>query len=498
MEGANLRGAILIGANLKNARLVGADLTEADLQGADLTGAVLTRVMLKDTKLTAAILNETRLIGADLRGVRLAGNQMTGADLRGADLSGADLSGINLTKARLGGADLREANLSGASLVEADVSGADLDGARLGGANLQDAWLYGSSLRAADLSGANLRGADLSGTKMNGAILARALLIEAFLGGAVLTGADFSDAILASHGEDRQRRCMVCGAVGWGCFEQYDLGWRLCGRRDFQRGRSARGEFVRRDLARYRGINGKWVDQAVSLEATTMDPQSAWPAGFDPNAPNATRTPTPTRTPTRAPPTRTPTATATQTTTPMPTPTVTPTPTPLVPLAGYWTFDEAAGDLAYDASDYGNTGRLVNAPARDNSALAPVAGNRYALVFDGVNRSVSITDSVSLRPASLTIAGWFRWPTAPTTNQTLVAKPVGTEVYNSYQLFYNAEERQLQGMVGAAAAFGDFVVYKWTPLTGAWYHLASHVRRCQQNADAVRQRQPDGDSKRRR
>jgi hypothetical protein len=219
-------------------------------------------------------------------------------------------------------------------------------------------------------------------------------------------------------------------------------------------------------------ISGVWVDQAVSLEATTMDPQSSWPPGFDPNAPAATRTPTPTPTPTRAPPTPPPTATATRTATPMPTPTITPTPTPLVPLAGYWAFDEGTGNLAYDSSGYSNTGILVNSPIWENSSLAPVASNRWALQFDGANRSVSITDSVSLRPASLTIAGWFRWPTAPATNQTLVAKPVGTEVYNSYQLFYNAEERQLQGMVGAAAAFGDFVVYKWTPLTGAWYHLA--------------------------
>jgi hypothetical protein len=222
-------------------------------------------------------------------------------------------------------------------------------------------------------------------------------------------------------------------------------------------------------------INGQSVDQAVSLAATLLDERSLWPKGFDPNQPGATKTPTPTRT---ATPTRTPTRTQIPTTTPTspptatPTPTTTPTPTAVVPLAGYWTFDEAAGDFAYDASDYGNTGRLVNAPVRDNSSQAPVAGNRYALAFDGVNRSVSITDSVSLRPASLTIAGWFRWPAAPKTNQTLVAKPVGTEVYNSYQLFYNAEERQLQGMVGAAAAFGDRIVYTWTPQVGTWYHLA--------------------------
>jgi uncharacterized protein YjbI with pentapeptide repeats len=467
-----LRGAALTGANLQNARLTGADLTGADLQGADLTGAVLTRVVLKNTKLTAAILSKTRMIGVDLRGVQLAGNQMNDADLRSADLSGADLSGINLTNASLGAATLINTNLSGATLVHADLSGAQMEGVRLSGANLLNALLYGSNLQTADLSGANLRGADLSGTKMNQADLSRAFLADAFLGGAVLTGADFSHAILAGIDKTGKKEIWLAArldgaSLGDTIWEgAYAAGASFNGA-DL-RGANLSGAILRDTLE----INGQWTDLAVSLSATSMDPQSSWPTGFDPNAPAATRTPTSTPTFTPAPPTRPPTATATGTATATPTATITPTPTPAVPLAGYWAFDEGTDSLTYDSSGHNNTGILVNSPTWEERSLAPVAGNRWALQFDGLNRSVSITDSVSLRPESLTIAGWFRWLSTPFTSQMLVAKPVGADVYDSYQLFYNMDGRQLEGSVGAAAASGDRVVYRWTPDAGAWYHLA--------------------------
>jgi uncharacterized protein YjbI with pentapeptide repeats len=470
LDSAKLQGAILIGANLHGARLVGADLGGADLQGADLTNAILTRVTLTDTKLTAAIMNQTRLIGANLHGARLAGNQVIGADLRGADLYGAELSGINLTRALLGGADLRNANLSGATLIGADFSAAKMNGARLSGANLNDALLYGADLRGADLSGANLRDADLSGTQMTGANLERAFLANAFLGGAVLTNANFKKAVLGIVDKpDKATQVWLAARLDGASLDNTVWDGAYAAGAIFNgtdlRGANLSGATLRDTVE----INAQWVNQSVSLSATTMDQTSVWPKNFDPNVPNATPTRTPTRTPTT-------TSTATQTPTPLssatPTRTPTATPTPAVPLAGYWTFDEGTGTTASDASGENNSGILVNGPAWDNSTLAPVAGNRYALRFDGANRSVSISDTVSLRPESFTIAGWFRWTTAPTTDQSLVAKPVGAEEFDSYQLLYAGESRQLRGMVGSAAAFGATAVYTWTPVTNAWYHIA--------------------------
>ena len=473
LDGANLRQAVLIGANLKNARLIGADLTEADLQGADLTGAVLTRVTLKDTKLTAAILNQTRLIGVDLRGARLAGNSMSGADLRGADLSGGDLSGANLTKARLGAANLSKTDLSGATLVNADLSGANMDEVILSGADLQGAYLYGSNLQRANLSGANLRDANLSGSNIEGASLSRAFLANTSLSGAVLTGADFSKAVMSGvlkvGKEDRFLVARLEGAVlnetNW--TDAYVVGARFTGAD--MRGANLGGATLRDTVT----INGQPQLVAVGLAATTLDQQSTFPSGFDPNKPDATNTPTPTNTPTRtSTPTQTPTNTPTPTRTNTPTLTPTLTPTPIIPVVGYWRFDEGTGNVANDSSGYNNTALLVNAPIWENTYLAPVAGNRYALQFDGANRAVSIADSASLRPTSFTLAGWFRWQSTPATSQSLVAKRVGNTMFDSYQIFYDVGDRQLRGVLGTAAGFGADTVFAWTPAEGTWYHLA--------------------------
>lgn len=458
---ANLRGASLIGANLKNARLVGVDLTDADLQGADLTGAVLSRVVLKSTKLTATILNKTRLIGTFLSGARLAGNPMIGADLRGADLSGADLSGANLSEARLDAADLTRANLSGARLVDAIMPGAKMGEAQLSGADLQGAGAFGADMHSANLSGANLRDVDMGGVNLEGANLSRATLINATLSGAVLTGADFRNAIMSGvvkvGKEDRFLVARLDGAVlnntNWA--GAYVVGAHFTG--SDMRGTDM-GNATLRDTVQ---LNGQPVYQAVSLTATTFDQKSTFPAGFDPSNPGATLTPTPTNTPT-----------PTRTFTPTPTRTPTPSPTPGTSLAAYWKFDEGTGIYAYDAWTTGNTGTLVNPPTWENTSLAPVVGNRYALQFDGLNRSVSISDTQTLRPTSLTLAGWFLWQSVPTSSQSLIAKLVGTATYDSYQLFYDVGTHQIRGVLGGPNAFGVVVSYGWTPVENVWYHLA--------------------------
>jgi hypothetical protein len=62
----------------------------------------------------------------------------------------------------------------------------------------------------------------------------------------------------------------------------------------------------------------------------------------------------------------------------------------VVGLAGYWSFDEGSGSIAYDSSGNGNTGTLMNGP----QWVEGVRGT--ALEFDGTNDYVRIPHSSSL------------------------------------------------------------------------------------------------------
>ena len=84
---------------------------------------------------------------------------------------------------------------------------------------------------------------------------------------------------------------------------------------------------------------------------------------------------------------------------------------------GYWTFDEGAGNTAYDVSGNNNNGTLTNFNFDTTSGwtTGKVAG---ALKFDGVNDYVSVANSASLGVAStnkITISAWVKW-TGTTTN----------------------------------------------------------------------------------
>jgi uncharacterized protein YjbI with pentapeptide repeats len=91
LQGAKLKGAILISACLKNAKLRRADLTQANLRGAALTGA----------HLHGADLTKSNLRGADMDSVKLAGANLTEADLRGVKhLRPSDLRRAKLNKTK--------------------------------------------------------------------------------------------------------------------------------------------------------------------------------------------------------------------------------------------------------------------------------------------------------------------------------------------------------------------------------------------------------------
>lgn len=89
--------------------------------------------------------------------------------------------------------------------------------------------------------------------------------------------------------------------------------------------------------------------------------------------------------------------------------------------------------------------------------------------FDGTDDYVSIPDAPSLRPASLTIEGWFLFEQTSGT-RVLVAKPVGNSNVDSYALVLG--DGALVGAVGQVSGFGPSLQFPFSPNLGQWYHLA--------------------------
>jgi uncharacterized protein YjbI with pentapeptide repeats len=183
--------------------------------------------------LRATDLRKARLNGANLQGAHLGYANLQEANLHGAKLQRAllhytQLQGAGLERAQLQGAflvhaQLEGARLGGAELREARANYANLHGAQLFSVQFQSASLWGANLEDALLLGANLQGVDLTFANLRGAIL-----VAVQLQGAKLGGAQLSDACL--------NRAQLEGA----------------------------------------SIDGARLNNAFA------DPETAWPAGFDP------------------------------------------------------------------------------------------------------------------------------------------------------------------------------------------------------------------------
>ena len=77
-------------------------------------------------------------------------------------------------------------------------------------------------------------------------------------------------------------------------------------------------------------------------------------------------------------------------------------------LAGHWRFDEGSGTTAYDRSDNGNDGTLVNNPTW------AVGINNGALQFDGIDDYVDCGNDPSLNVTNaVTIAAWVKMNSVP-------------------------------------------------------------------------------------
>jgi hypothetical protein len=127
-------------------------------------------------------------------------------------------------------------------------------------------------------------------------------------------------------------------------------------------------------------------------------------------------------------------------------------------VISWWRAENDATDAAGT-----NNGTLTNGAG----FAAGKVGQSFLL--DGINDYVTVPDSASLRPASVTLEAWVK---IASTNgiQLIFAKPLGSASLDSYGL-------ALQNGVPLAAicdnsGFGTFVTAPTPLVTGQWYHLA--------------------------
>jgi hypothetical protein len=93
-----------------------------------------------------------------------------------------------------------------------------------------------------------------------------------------------------------------------------------------------------------------------------------------------------------------------------------------------------------------------------------------AFSLDGINDYMSIPDSGSLRPASLTIEGWFKF-SATNGVYILAAKALGSGFLNSFAIWL--EYGALRAHVGDSSSGGEILTHpSFRPNPGEWYHVA--------------------------
>jgi hypothetical protein len=137
-------------------------------------------------------------------------------------------------------------------------------------------------------------------------------------------------------------------------------------------------------------------------------------------------------------------------------PTCTPAPSGLV---SWW----RAESNALDSVD-SNHGTLMNGVTFATGEV----GQAFSL--NGTNRYISIPDSPSLRPANLTVEGWFNFTITGGGFRHLVAKTSGPGTYDSFAVWYDSGA--LYASICTASGQGPYLICAWTPVLGTWHHVA--------------------------
>jgi uncharacterized repeat protein (TIGR01451 family) len=131
--------------------------------------------------------------------------------------------------------------------------------------------------------------------------------------------------------------------------------------------------------------------------------------------------------------------------------------TPPSGLVGWWPGETDGRDLT-GANPATLQGNVTFVPA--------MVGQGFSL--DG-SSYVEVPDSPSLRPASLTIDGWFKFNSVPSGLAVLVGKTVGTANDDSFVIWY--QDGALRACVGTTADCPQ-IAFTLTPAAGDWYHVA--------------------------
>ncbi|KAB2663369.1 MAG: hypothetical protein DVB31_10850 [Verrucomicrobia bacterium] len=152
--------------------------------------------------------------------------------------------------------------------------------------------------------------------------------------------------------------------------------------------------------------------------------------------------------------------------------------------------DGFAGEGIFNASGAGQSRLVEVAPAEpatflvqlknhgnasdrirlDASSVGPgwsaaFCGGRPYLEFDGVNQFVRLANTAALRPANLTLEGWYNFSVVGGT-RVLFSKALGGGTDDSYVMWHDA------GALRAHVSGVGQIAYAWSPVVGTWYHLA--------------------------
>lgn len=131
---------------------------------------------------------------------------------------------------------------------------------------------------------------------------------------------------------------------------------------------------------------------------------------------------------------------------------------------------EPAGAIAwYRAENNANDTRGSNHGTNLGTYAAGHVGQAFS--FNGTSGYVSVPDSATLEPASITVEAWVNFPSSPLPSLAMiVSKPVNTGFPNSYQIYFQA------GKIVAEISDGGSTRPRaealWSPVTGAWHHVA--------------------------
>ena len=142
-------------------------------------------------------------------------------------------------------------------------------------------------------------------------------------------------------------------------------------------------------------------------------------------------------------------------------------------LVGAWTFDEAAGQMAFDTANYGNHGALIYTDKPGPAWTSGAVG--HALRFDGVDDQVTVSGSGSLEnvtDGSHTFLAWVNPDDVPP--NTTVNNASYSALVRKYTGLYYDHNREFRGQI-RLADWSEVGISSGAFDPGAWHHLAMVV-----------------------